>query len=86
MLLKTSIYNKVAGLRPFLGLQLYYKETPAHVFSWDDCKIFKNTFFYTTPPVAGSSYETTNKDVGDFGAATNIETIYRFDNLYISVS
>ena len=86
MLLKTSIYNKVAGLRPFLGLQLYYKETPAHVFSWDDCKIFKNTFFYRTPPVAGSSYETTNKDVGDFGAATNIETIYRFDNLYISIS
>ena len=35
-------------------LQLYWKETPAQVFSWESCKIFHNTFFQRTPPVAAS--------------------------------
>ena len=34
--------KKVAG-RPE-GLQLYYKETPAQVFSCEYCKIFKTNF------------------------------------------
>ena len=28
------------------------KETPTQVFSCEYCEIFKNTFFYRTPPVA----------------------------------
>ena len=35
-------------------LQLYQKETPTQGFSCDFCEIFKNTFFYRTPPVAPS--------------------------------
>ena len=34
-------FAKVAGL----GLQLYYKETPTQVFSYEICGIFKNTYF-----------------------------------------
>ena len=30
------------------------KETPAQVFSCEFCEIFKNTFFYRTPPVTAS--------------------------------
>ena len=37
------------------GLQLY-QETPTQVFSCKICKIFKNAFFYRTPPVAASVY------------------------------
>ena len=33
-----SFFNKNAGL------QLYRKETPAQVFSYEFCQIFKNTF------------------------------------------
>ena len=29
----------------FLGLQFYQKETPTQVFSYEYCKIFKNTYF-----------------------------------------
>ena len=36
------------------ALQLYYKETPWQVFSCEICEIFRNTFFYRTPPVAVS--------------------------------
>ena len=39
-----------------LGLQLYSKETPTQLFSCGICKIFKNTFFHRTPPVAFSLY------------------------------
>ena len=38
-----SLYNKVAG--PSLGLQLCRKETPAQVFYFKFCEIFKNTYF-----------------------------------------
>ena len=38
------------------GLQLYQIETPIQVFSCKICKIFKNIFFYRTPPVAASVY------------------------------
>ena len=36
------------------GLQLYQKETLAQVFSCKYSEIFRNTFFYRTPPVAAS--------------------------------
>ena len=39
-----SLLNKVAGL----------KETPTQVFFYENCEIFKNTFFNRTPPVAAS--------------------------------
>ena len=39
-----SLFNKVADL----------KETPTQVFSSEMCEIFKDTFFYRTPPVAAS--------------------------------
>ena len=41
-----SLFNKVASSPD--GLQLYYKETPALVFSCEFCEIFKNTFFTAT--------------------------------------
>ena len=37
-----------------LGLQIYQKEALAQLFSFECCKIFKNTFFYRTPLVAAS--------------------------------
>ena len=37
-----------------VGVSFYCKETPAQVFSCEYCKIFKNSFFYRTPPVAAS--------------------------------
>ena len=36
------------------ALQYYQKETPTLVFSCEVCEIFKDTFFYRTPPVAAS--------------------------------
>ena len=36
------------------GLQLYSKKSPTQVFSCEVCEIFKNGFFYRTPPVASS--------------------------------
>ena len=38
------------------GLQLYYKETLAQVFSSEFCEISKNTFFYRTLLVAASEH------------------------------
>ena len=35
------------------------KETPTQVFSCEICDIFKNNFFYRTPPVAAPVFETT---------------------------
>ena len=35
-------------------LQLYWKQTPIHVIFCEICEIFKNTFFYSTPPVAAT--------------------------------
>ena len=31
-------------------------ETPAQVFSFEFCETFKNTFFYSTPPVTASVF------------------------------
>ena len=45
-LCQSLFLNKVAGW----GLQLYKKETPTYVFSCEFCEIFKNIFFYRTPP------------------------------------
>ena len=38
------------------GLQLYYEKTPTQVFFCRICQIFKNIFFYSTPPEAASDY------------------------------
>ena len=35
-------------------LEFIKKLTPTQVFSYDICKLLKNTFFYRTPPVAAS--------------------------------
>ena len=35
------------------GMQLYLKKSPAQVFFCEVCEMFKNTFFYRTPPVFG---------------------------------
>ena len=35
-----------------IKLQFFKKETPVQVFSCKYCKIFRNSFFYRTPPVA----------------------------------
>ena len=42
--------NKVAGA----ACNFIIKETLAQAFSCEFCEIFKNTFFYRTPPVAAS--------------------------------
>ena len=48
-----SYLNKVVGL----GLQAcnFIKKSPTQVLSYQYCEIFKNTFFYRTPPVAASA-------------------------------
>ena len=38
--------------------QLYWKETPTQVFSYEYCDIFKNSLFYRTPLVAASAITT----------------------------
>ena len=38
------------------GLQLFSKETPTHVFSYEIYEIFKNTFFYKTSLVTTFAY------------------------------
>ena len=49
-LCQSLFFNKVAGqARNFIK-----KETLAQVFSREFCEIYKNTFFYSTPPVAAS--------------------------------
>ena len=50
-LCQSLFFDKVAGLRPATLLK---KETQAQMLSCEVCKIFKNTFSYRTPPVAGS--------------------------------
>ena len=40
-------------LRLRCRIQLHWKETPTQVFSCEFCEIFKNSFFYRKPPVAG---------------------------------
>ena len=37
------------------GMQLYLKKTPTKVFSCEVSEIFKNNFFYRTPPVTASA-------------------------------
>ena len=44
-LCQSLFFNKVADLK---------KETLAQVFSCEFCEIFKDTFFWRTPPVAAS--------------------------------
>ena len=44
---------KATGLSATIFLK---KETPTYVFSCEFCEIFKNTFFYRTPPVDASEY------------------------------
>ena len=41
-----SLLTKLQGLRPATLL----KKTPRQVFSSEYCEIFRNTFFYRTPP------------------------------------
>ena len=36
--------------------QLYSKETPTQVFSYEYCKTFKDSFLYRSPPVAVSGH------------------------------
>ena len=40
-----------------IGVSIWYefiKETPTQVLLWEIYEMFKNTFFYRTPPVAAS--------------------------------
>ena len=50
-LYRSLFLNKVAGLCNFIK-----KETLVQVFSYEICEIFKNIFFYRTPPVAASEW------------------------------
>ena len=52
-LCQSLFFDKVAGMRP-ATCNFIKKETPAHVFSYKFCEIFKNTFFYGIPSVAAS--------------------------------
>ena len=51
---RSLMFFKIGALKNFEGLELYYKETPAQVFPCEYYEIFKNNFFYRTPPVAAS--------------------------------
>ena len=54
-MLQKSLITKSATLlkQEFIeGLQRYEKETPTQVFSCEYCKIFNNSCFYGTNPVA----------------------------------
>ena len=46
-----SLFNKVTGLMPCNFIK---KETPTQVLSCEYHKMFENSFFYGTPPVAAS--------------------------------
>ena len=46
-----SLFNKVTGL---MACNFIKKETPTQVFSCEYHKMFENSFFYGTPPVAAS--------------------------------
>ena len=63
MYLKTVIAYSAAGAKSLRtararasnnpeDLQLYCRETPMQVFSFEYCEIFKSSFFYRTTPVA----------------------------------
>ena len=50
-LCQSLFFNEVSDL----GLQLFlHIQTLAQVFLCEICEIFKNTYFYRTPPVAAS--------------------------------
>ena len=46
-----SLFNKVTDLMAYKFIK---KETPTQVFSYENHKMFAGSFFYETPPVAGS--------------------------------
>ena len=47
-----SLFNKVYGNFKFTCN--FIKKIPTQVFSCEICEVFKNIFFYKTPPVAAS--------------------------------
>ena len=53
--LSPNILRKAPVLESLFN-SLYLKETPTQVFSCEYCKIFKNSFFHRTTPVAASDY------------------------------
>ena len=63
-LCQSLFFKKVAGLRPYTfgGVSIHKacnfikKEALAQVFYCEFCEISMNTFFYRTPPAAGSDY------------------------------
>ena len=59
-LMLESLFEKLAGSCNFI------KKTPTKVFSSEVSEIFKNTFFYRTPPVAASVYKKSNLFVYKF--------------------
>ena len=46
-----SLFNKATGLMAFNFIK---KEAPSQVFSCEYHKMFENSFFYGTPPMAAS--------------------------------
>ena len=51
ILLLQSLLDKVTGLT---ACNFIKKKTPTQVFFCEDHKMFENSFFYGTPPVAAS--------------------------------
>ena len=49
-------FTKFTGKHLCQSFFFFKKETLAQVFSSEFCEIFKNTFFYRTPPVAASDH------------------------------
>ena len=52
MFFQMGVFKNLAIFKGKKGLQLYLKRDSTQVFSCEYCEIFKNTFFYRTPPVA----------------------------------
>ena len=52
MFFKKVVQSLINKLQAFKSATL--KETPTQVFFYEYCKIFKNSFFYGTPPVVAS--------------------------------
>ena len=50
---KIGVFRNIPW-KAFVLESLFQKETSAEVFSCEYCQIFKNSFFYRTPPVAAS--------------------------------
>ena len=46
-----SLVNKASGLKTCNFIK---KKIPTHVFSYEYCDVFQNSFFYRTPPAAAS--------------------------------